>query len=209
MPQISAEDFKQLPLRVHLFLADVPLHDVWAVDLPPVRPGITLDEFLRASTAHHGKLSPGARALISIRLFAGRLLGWDREPHRSESVAFAARLTDADRSKSLVPAGTPEGLFRIVYRFDNEQLVELSNRTVHAAALSALSKTPNAYRFYFAVYVRNVSRFTPIYTTLIEPFRKFIVYPSLLRSVRTTWDRTFGTVIRAGSGVAGSTGRPS
>jgi hypothetical protein len=46
MPQISTQEFKGLPLRVHEFLADVPLHDVWAVDLPCTRPGITLDEFL-------------------------------------------------------------------------------------------------------------------------------------------------------------------
>jgi len=34
MPQISPTEFYALPLRVHTFLADVPLHDVWAVDLP-------------------------------------------------------------------------------------------------------------------------------------------------------------------------------
>jgi hypothetical protein len=28
---------------------------------------------------------------------------------------------------------------------------------------------------------------------LIGPFRRLIVYPSLLRSVRTTWNHTFGT----------------
>jgi hypothetical protein len=28
-----------------------------------------------------------------------------------------------------VPAGTREGLFCVVYRFDNEQLLELINRT--------------------------------------------------------------------------------
>ena len=194
MPQISAQDFKQLPLRVHDFLADVPLHDVWAVNLPHRRPGITLDEFLQASRSHQYKLNPGARALISIRLLAGRLLGWDRELARLKSEAFATRLTTADRSQSLVPAGTPDGLFRIVYRFENEQLVELINRTAHAAALSALVETSTAYRFYFGVYVRNVSRLTPIYMALIEPFRKFVVYPSLLRTVRATWDRTFGTV---------------
>lgn len=194
MPQISAQDFKRLPLRVHEFLADVPLHDVWAVDLPHMRPGITLDEFLCASTAHHCKLSPGARTLINIRLSVGRLLGWDREPAQAKRVAFATRLTTADRSKSLVLAGTPEGLFRIVYRFENEQLVELINRTAHAAALSALVETSTAYRFYFGVYVRNVSRLTPIYMTLIQPFRKFIVYPSLLRTVAATWTKTFGAV---------------
>ena len=194
MPQISAQDFKQLPLRVHDFLADVPLHDVWSVDLPNLRPGITLDEFLRASRTHACKLSPGARALLSIRLFAGRLLGWDREPTRTRWDAFATRLTSTDRSQSLLPAGTPDGLFRIVYRFKNEQLVELINRTAHAAALSALIETSTAYRFYFGVYVRRVSRFTPVYMALIDPFRKCIVYPSLLRTVRATWDRTFGTV---------------
>ena len=92
-----------------------------------------------------------------------------------------------------MPAGTREGLFRVVYRFENEQLLELINRTAHAAALSALVETANAYRFYFGVYVHSVSRFTPIYMALIDPFRKLVVYPSLLRSVRARWNKTFGT----------------
>jgi hypothetical protein len=80
-----------------------------------------------------------------------------------------------------------------VYRFENEQLLELINRTVHAAALSALVETPTAYRFYFAVYVRSVSLFTPFYMALIDPFRKLIVYPSFLRSVRARWNQSLGT----------------
>jgi hypothetical protein len=28
---------------------------------------------------------------------------------------------------------------------------------------------------------------------LIDPFRKLIVYPSLLRGIRAKWNRTFGT----------------
>src|SRR5262249_62291330 len=102
-------------------------------------------------------------------------------------------LNTADRLKTLVPTGTPEGLFRVVYRFENEQLLELINRTAHAAALSALVETANAYRFYFGVHVRNVSRFTPVYMALIDPFRKLIVYPSLLRGVRASWNEAFGT----------------
>ena len=47
MPQISEKEFERLPLRAHQFLAGVPLHDVWAVDLASPRAGITLDEFLR------------------------------------------------------------------------------------------------------------------------------------------------------------------
>jgi hypothetical protein len=190
MPRISTEEFRGVPLRVHEFLADVPLHDVWAVDLPHPRSGITLNDFLRLGNALTCNLSPLARALLDIRLFVGRLLGWDREP-ATDCEAFAMRLTTADRAKSLVRPGTPEGIFRTVYRFENEQLLELINRTAHAAALSALAETSTVYRFYFGVYVRNVSRFTPVYMSLIDPFRKHIVYPSLLRTVRATWDTTF------------------
>jgi hypothetical protein len=210
MPQISTQEFERLPLRVHDFLAGVPLHDVWAIDLPRTRSGITLDEFLRmASTrsqvgcdccendcSRKGHLltgSPVVRALLNIRFFVDRLFGWDREPAATAWETFTTRLTTADRSKSLVPAGTREGLFRVVYRFENEQLLELINRTAHAAALSALAETANAYRFYFGVYVCSVSRFTPVYMALIDPFRKLVVYPSLLRAIRAKWNKTFGT----------------
>jgi hypothetical protein len=193
MSQVSAEEFELLPFRVHTFLAGVPLHDVWAVDLKWTRPGVTLDDFLQARCACPSKLPPVARALLNIRLSIGRLLGWDREPTATARETFAARLTAADRAKSLVAAGTGEGLFRVVYRFENEQLLEVINRTVHAAALSALVETASTYRFYFGVYVRNVSRFTPIYMTLIDPVRKLVVYPSLLRTIRASWNQAFGT----------------
>jgi len=180
MPQMSAEEFERVPLRVHEFLAGVPLHDVWAVDLPRPRPGITLDEFL----------------LLGIRFAIGRLLGWDRERDAIVGQSFAVRLTPDDLSKSLAPAGRREGLFRVVYRFENEQLLEVINRTVHGAALSALVDTGTAYRFYFAVYVRSVGRLTPVYMALIDPFRKWIVYPSLLGSLRAAWDRVFDATAR-------------
>ena len=191
MPQIPTQEFDRLPLRVHGFLAGVPLHDVWAVDLPRPRPGITLAEFRQTAGARRFPLSPATRALLRIRFFIGRLLGWDREPAAIRWEPFATRLTPADRSRSLAPAGTPEGPFRVVYRFENEQLLEIINRTAHAAALSALIETADGYRFYFGVYVRSVGAFTPIYMALIDPFRKLVVYPSLLRSVRASWNHTF------------------
>jgi hypothetical protein len=203
MPRVSTQEFERLPLRVHAFLAGVPIHDVWAIDLPRWRAGVTLDEFLR--TAANGKLdtcgcsessslftpSPLVRVLLDIRFFVGHFFGWDHEP--AATATFATRLTETDCSRSLIPAGTRDGFFRVVYRFENEQLVELINRTAHAAALNALVETATAYRFYLGVYVRSVSRFTPFYMTLIDPFRKLIVYPSLLRGVRARWNQAFGT----------------
>jgi hypothetical protein len=130
--------------------------------------------------------------LLDIRFFIGRFFGWDHEPAANAWKTFATRLTDTDHSRSLAAAGTRDGFFHVVYRFENEQLVELINRTAHAAALSTLVETPTTYRFYLGVYVRSVSRFTPFYMALIDPFRKLIVYPSLLRSVRARWNQAFG-----------------
>ena len=193
MPQVSSQEFERLPLRVHTFLAGVPLHDVWSVDLPRWRAGVTLDGFLRK--AGNCLCTPPwlVRMLLEIRFFVGRFFGWDHEPAATAWKTFATRLTETDRSKSLAAAGTRDGFFRVVYRFENEQLVELINRTAHAAALSALVETATTYRFYLGVYVRSVSRFTPFYMALIDPFRKLIVYPSLLHSVRARWNQAFVT----------------
>ena len=51
MPQISEKEFERLPLRAHQFLAGVPLHDVWAVDLARPRAEITSTSFARRERA--------------------------------------------------------------------------------------------------------------------------------------------------------------
>jgi hypothetical protein len=197
MPQISPTEFYALALRVHTFLADVPLHDVWAVDLPTHRDGVTLCEFLRrasrdgfdAADAEINRLPVVARALIRLRLFLGRICRLEAEPKDALASSFGSRLTAEDRARSFVVSGTPEGLFRVVYRFENEQLLEIQNRTVHAAALSALAERADSYRFYFAVYVRQSTWITPFYMGLIDPFRKWIIYPAMLKKIRAIWDQ--------------------
>ncbi|MBV8424002.1 MAG: DUF2867 domain-containing protein [Candidatus Eremiobacteraeota bacterium] len=190
MPQIATHELRQIPLRVHNFLADVPLHDVWAIDLARKRPGLTLDAFLGATSSHLFTPSPVVRRLLRIRFFFGHVFGWDREDGASTRESFASRLTGEDRARSLAATGANDGPFRVVYRFENEQLSEIVNGTAHAAMLSALVETDGSYRFYLAVYVRRVSLLTPLYMAAIDPFRKLIVYPSLLQNVRTSWDRT-------------------
>jgi len=189
MPQISPTEFCAVPLRVHSLLAGVALHDVWAVDLPKRRDGVTLCEFLPwASQGGVGRFPAAARALIRFRFFLGRIFRLEAEPKDALAASFGSRLTPEDRARSFVVSGTPEGLFRVVYRFENEQLLEIQNRTVHAAALSALAERADSYRFYFAVYVRQRTWITPFYMGLIDPFRKWIIYPAMLKAIRATWD---------------------
>src|SRR4029450_2124462 len=105
MPQISTEQFEQLPLRVHTFLAGVPLHDVWCVDLPRWRAGVTLNDFLRTASNCFFTPSFVVRKLLAIRFFVGALFSWDRESAASAAKTFATRLTDSDRSRSLAADG--------------------------------------------------------------------------------------------------------
>jgi hypothetical protein len=189
--QISAAEYRALPLRVHTLLADVPLHDVWAVDLPS-RDGVTLDKRRRTLSPDGliGRLPAPARALFRLRFFLGRVLRLEEQPKGAGAASFAKRLTADERVRSSPASGTPDGLFRVVYGFENELLLEVQNRTVHAALLTALAKTAVGYRFYLAVYVCKSGWITLVYMALIDPFRRWIIYPAILKRIRAMWEAT-------------------
>ena len=93
MPRISSREFLDLPLRVHSFLRDVPLHDVWVVDLPGGGEGITLQEFRIRSRAERADDIPyAAKALLQVRFLLGRVFRLDtaRPEQKSDSLYQAA-----------------------------------------------------------------------------------------------------------------------
>ena len=189
MPQIGAAEYRALPLRVHALLADAPLHDVWAVDLPRTRENLTLVDLQRVSSQNRltGRLALPARALFGLRRVLGLVFRLEAPPKGVSAASFATGLTAEDRAKSALAPGTPAGQFRVVYAFENERLLEIHNRTVHAALLTALAATATGHRFYLAVYVRKVGWITPLYMTLIDPFRRWIIYPAILNHIHAVW----------------------
>ena len=186
--RVPPAEFLTLDLEAHELLRDVPLRDVSAVDLPDGGGGRTIADVKRllfASREHRRRL---AGALFGLRRLIGRVFDWDRpisEP------SHAARLSEAQRRRSLVPPGTSEGPFRLLYEFENESLGEIRNATVHAFACMALVPRAGGYRFYLGVYVEPVSWLTPVYMAAIEPFRRFIVYPSMLAQLRAGWEAAY------------------
>ena len=183
--RVSAAEFKALPLEAHAVLRGVPLRDVTAVDLPDTGGVRTVDE-VRSRMAR-SRPDVATRALFGTRWAIGRLFGWDAPAHRRVDRTYLDRVTAETRARSTVPPGTPQGPFRVLYVLERESLAEIRNATVHGFLCVALVRTAAGYRLYFAVYVRAVSRLTPYYMAVIEPFRRFIVYPAMMRRARRAW----------------------
>lgn len=122
----------------------------------------------------------------------GNLFGWDRPRPAWVAESYCERLSPADRAQSLVAPGTPDGNFRILYRFDDEQLSEVRNATVHAFLSLSIRQTPSGYLAYVGVFVRPVHRFTRVYMAAIATFRRLIVYPAMIRTLQSAWAERYG-----------------
>jgi hypothetical protein len=70
-------------------------------------------------------------------------------------------------------------------------LLEAVNATVHAFWVQALTRAFGGYRLYWAIYVKPVGWITKTYMALIDPFRRWIVYPQLLSQTRRDWLRLY------------------
>jgi hypothetical protein len=115
------------------------------------------------------------------------LLGWDRKRPVWNAESYADRLSAADRAQSSAVPGTPDGRFRLLYRFEHEQLSEVRNATVHAFLSLSMRPAAGGYLAYLAVYVQRVHRYTGLYMTAIAPFRRLVVYPAIIRKMQRAW----------------------
>ena len=188
--RVSPEEYERIDLRAHSLLADVPLHDVWRVELPGGGSDRTIVD-LRAllSVENLASVNGAVRFLFGLRAWLGRAFGWDREPPQAPRESFLQKLSAADRECSLVAPGTPEGPFRVLFVSPREAISEIQNPTVHGFSVFALVEGCSGYRLYWGIYVRPVGRITLWYMRLIDPFRRMVIYPAVLRHIRAAWAR--------------------
>jgi hypothetical protein len=186
----SPAEYLSLKLRAHELLHGVPLYDVSVVDLPGGGAGRSVADIRALDSA----VAPSriAKALYGLRRFLGRAFGWDRAQMRPEDTLLS-HLSEHDRRDSEIAPGTPAGSFLLLYQFPGEALSETRNATVHGYVCLALARIATGYRLYFAVYVLPVSWLTRPYLLAIEPFRRFMLYPAMLRRIRRAWLAVYGT----------------
>ena len=186
MPQQSPTPFLNLPLEAFQLLDRFELHDVWQVEL---RQGetITLPELRKFFyTNCHEKPGLPVQALFALRTLAGRVFNLEAKPRKGVTLVQEA-LPDSLAERSLIPPGELEGPFTTLYFLPEEAMYEIVNTTVHAILVISLQQTEHGKRFYWATYLRPVGRITRLYMALIDPFRRYIVYPGLERWLQRVW----------------------
>jgi hypothetical protein len=206
--RLPPAEFQSVPLQVHRLLADVPLRDVTAIDLPGGGDGRTIAD-VRGLEKRRQPGGPVTRALFGLRKLLGRAFGWDAPRHDDPLLSFRRRLPPELIGRSRQAPGSDAGPFRFLYELDDEALLEIRNATVHAFLCTALRPTTAGYRLFWAVYVLPVSRLTPLYMAIIEPFRRYIVYPSLFRSIARAWHETYAAAPGGAAMRRGGTASPS
>ncbi|MGB3211314.1 MAG: DUF2867 domain-containing protein [Desulforhopalus sp.] len=188
--RVGQSEYLSLDLRAHTILKDIPIHDVWRLDLPGGGAGRTVSDVRALLKANQP--DGIVRLLFSARWLLGRLFGWDRKSAENGGL-FQHRITEADKTLSTVAPGTKEGPFTVLYVHSVEAMTEIRNRTVHAALVWVVFPRAGGYRLLWAIYVKPVGRITALYMLLIEPFRRWIVYPSLLRQLYHSWRITYNS----------------
>ncbi|MDQ1672692.1 MAG: hypothetical protein QOC98_1254, partial [Frankiaceae bacterium] len=138
------------------------------------------------------------RLLFQVRFGLGGLLGWDDEASArpipgSTQTSLRERLpSDLRGSADVGPIGDGQrkvGVgFTPVYRTDREWAAELSNETVHGVLhLGWVPRADGRYRGQLGVWVAPRGLLGEAYLRLIEPFRRFVVYPAMMRQVERMW----------------------
>jgi hypothetical protein len=185
--RVPPAEYLALKLRAHELLREVPLYDISVVDLPGGGPGRTIADIRALDSS--APPSPIAKILYGVRVFLGRVFGWDRDRIQPKD-SYLSRLSELDRRSSDVAPGTRTGAFLLLYQFPNEALAEIRNATVHGFLCTALEPTAAGYRLYLAVYVRPVSWISRPYLAAIEPFRR-VLYPAMLSRIRRAWSQAY------------------
>lgn len=174
---------------------DFELLDVWAL---PVTGG--RDEFVdlvatwdAMGDPFSGGGSSVTRLLFSVRERLGHWFGWD-DATNELPIPGCAESSLRDRlPDDLAPLAlddTKESPFRPVFETDREWVAELSNSTVHAALqLAWVEAGDGSYTGRLGVYVKSRGRLGPVYMKAIAPFRHYVVYPALLRSIGNAWEK--------------------
>jgi Protein of unknown function (DUF2867) len=182
------------PWRINELTPGFKLEDVWAL---PISGGP--DDFTRlvqmiASGDPSQRSSRAARALWKIRWKVGGILGWDRP-----DAGVGSRVPTLRDRLPVDLRDAPTGPdfdtlpFTSLYLLDDEWAAEIANRTMHGVLhFGWVPDQMGGYRCQMAVLVERNGMLGTAYMAAITPFRRLIVYPTMMREIERDWRKRAG-----------------
>jgi hypothetical protein len=163
------------PWRIHDIAPDFDVLDVWELPTPGGR-----DDFPRLLDVMNSldveRSSPVVHALFAARWALGRLFDLDEPDDEIRSQASSLRNPPAD------------GWFTPLYVADHEAALEIVNRTVHGVLhLGWVPTGTGGHRGEMTILVKPNGMLGRAYLAAIAPFRRLIVYPTILRALGRAW----------------------
>jgi hypothetical protein len=188
--RIPNSEFTERPWRIHEFVGDFEVEDVWSLPTPG-GPG-DLGRFARgfSSPSPSGTSYQATNLLFAIRRRLGTIFDWDNEETGVMNRVASLRerlpkdLQNGDRGPDFTDVP-----FRSVYLTDTEWVSEIANRTVHALMHVGWAEDGKGggYHGQMTVLVKPNGAFGTLYMAGIKPIRHTIVYPQLIRSIGKNW----------------------
>jgi len=197
---VSPQNHRSQSWLVHDLASDFQVEDVWQFPIE----GTSKDQFAlfrEVFDQAFQELSTRGIAglLFKIRHFAGWVFRWDKDieaRHLSQirPGSLRERLQDMNLGKA-PPLRPEETAFQTVYARDREWLCEIANKTVHAGLhLGWYQDGSGLYHAEMAVYVKAKGWLGKYYMAAIKPFRRFLVYPALMKAVARVWQQRVAEV---------------
>ncbi|MEU8824615.1 DUF2867 domain-containing protein [Streptomyces sp. NPDC048636] len=181
--------FTERPWRVHEFIRDFEVEDVWDLDTPGGPDDLALLVRQFDGDGADFEPSPMYKVLFAIRWRLGRILGWDKEKHGlgPGDPSLRDRLPDDLRDGRRGPDLKTVPM-KSVFQTSDEWVTEVVNKTVHAAMhIGWVDDGNGRHHAQMAVLVRKKGLLGKVYMPAILPFRRIFVTPSLVKAIGRSW----------------------
>ncbi len=209
-PQSNNQSHFAQPWKVHEIAMDFELLDVWefpiAADRSKGQDFLFFLMTMRQPPPEKIRRPSSLRFLASqvlvyIRMQMGDVFGLDKNINTlpipgCRETSVKDRLSKKDREQCLSLSGLgisdyDNSTWQIVYFYKEELLMELSIDPAHALLhFGWVHKSDHIYTAQLAVYAKPRGDFGKFYLQLIMPFRRLIIYPTFMETVKIIWEES-------------------